>query len=227
MRSFWLFVSIGIVGADWTASVTSYVMGATVPWTGARHLALDFGVLVLILSTIIWLLLRASGERLAGLGFSRRELRHAVCNREVWRAIGLVLLFDIVIGSIRTTGEPATAPLPTPPIADFFRDPRDFPWWLLIGALAGFGEELERVFCLTRFEKGFGAVGLVLATVVHTAVFALRHSYQGPGGVAAAALAGLVFTEVFLRSRCVADAMVAHGISDLIRVALLYARWAR
>ncbi len=230
MQNFWLLTSIGLVAADWAASLTSYAVGAPVVFAGIRHLALYFAAQILIMSTIIWLLLRGSGESFAALGFGTRELGRALSSGVVWRAVGSVLLLDMLVGSLSLrimTGDVAAPIRPTPPIAFLFRDARELPWWVCSSILAGFGEELERVFCLTRLEKGFGAIGLVLAAVVHTAVFASRHAYQGPGGVVAAAAAGTVFTMVFLRSRRLADAMVAHGISDLIGVALLYAAWAR
>jgi membrane protease YdiL (CAAX protease family) len=230
MQNFWLLMSIGIVAADWAASLTSYAVGTPVVFAGIRQMALYFAAQIFVMSTLIWLLLRGSGESFAALGFGRRELRRALSSRAVWRAVGSVLLLQMVVGSISMrmlTGNVAASTHPTPPIASLFRDSRELPWWVCSSILAGFGEELERAFCLTRLEKGFGAIGLVVAVIVHSAVFASRHAYQGFWGVVAAALAGLVFSMVFLRSRRLADAVVAHGIADLVGVALLYAAWAR
>src|SRR5256885_1876573 len=75
----------------------------------------------------------------------------------------------------------------------------------------GFAEELQRAFVLTRFEQAFGRAGLILAIAVDTMVFALGHLYQGVVGALYVGVLGSVCVVVFLSSRRVADAMVAHA----------------
>lgn len=63
----------------------------------------------------------------------------------------------------------------------------------------------------------------MVALVIDSVVFGLRHSYQGVNGATQAGLTGLAFALIFLRRRRVVDAMVAHASFDLMGIAAAYA----
>lgn len=97
----------------------------------------------------------------------------------------------------------------------------NLPLWMGLSLLAGFREELERAFCLTRFERGFGTPGLVAAVLVDAVLFGRGHWNQGTLGMITTGLMGVGYSLVFLRRRRVADAMVAHAFMDVLVVVSL------
>jgi membrane protease YdiL (CAAX protease family) len=85
--------------------------------------------------------------------------------------------------------------------------------------LAAFAEETAfRGYLLTRLcdVLGDGRVGVVLATLVSSALFGLLHTEQGLVGVIVAAFSGAVFTALRLKSGTLWAPVLAHGFDDTI-----------
>jgi membrane protease YdiL (CAAX protease family) len=170
-------------------------------------------------------LLRANGERLADLGFSRHAFRLAWLPGLLF-AIGLFVVVHGLVGSVLAAALGGTGT--SPAVIALFRDPRDAPLWVFCAIIGGgFNEELVRAFILTRFERAWGPIGLILAVVVDSIEFGMGHLYQGIASAVGSGVTGLLFALIFLRRRRVADAMVAHAGFDLLGVAAAYALYGR
>lgn len=109
--------------------------------------------------TAVWLLLRASGERLEWLGLDRGVWKSAVLRGAVYAAV-IFVLTNLVLSSLLATllGSHGTSPA----MQALFRDPREAPYWVFAAVVGGgFAEELERVHphaLRTRLRNG-GADG--------------------------------------------------------------------
>ena len=90
--------------------------------------------------------------------------------------------------------------------------------------VAGFGE--ETFFRGWMFERLGKLAGNIAALLIATTLFAAAHySGQGVTGVEQAAITGLVFGIIFLRTRSIVPLMVAHAAFDLTAYALIYWNW--
>lgn len=214
-----LLISVAVIVVYWAASAAQQLLLHSSPssiQTLLLRKCLEVGITLLL----VWLLLRASDHRLTDLGFSPGGPREMLVSVILLPA-GLFLLINVVLSSaLSVVMHAGTASV----VKDLFRDPREAPWWILTAIIGGgFGEELQRAFVLTRFEKAFGRGGLVAAVVVDSVVFGMKHLYQGGSGAISAGISGVAFALIFLRRRQVVDAMVVHAVYDLIGVAAAYA----
>jgi membrane protease YdiL (CAAX protease family) len=214
-------VSIALIGAYWSALATLYAQDAIV---GSAESIPDFArylsLAIVAETTIFWLLLRGAGERFADLGLSVAALRDALRTRQVYLAVVLLLVLQPLVAALYWWLS-GTEPGPNPLASSMTSE--NLPSWVFLSIVGGgFREELERAFCITRFERGFGTVGLVAAIVVDAVLFGRGHWNQGSIGMLGAGIMGFAFSLVFLRRRRVADAMVAHAVLDLIVLSSLY-----
>jgi hypothetical protein len=92
--------------------------------------------------------------------------------------------------------------------------------------VAAFGEEIAFRIVLMGglvFAFGGGRGACVAALVIQALVFGLVHLYQGPAGVAATAINGLVYGGVVLAARgSIWPAAIAHGGANTIGILRLY-----
>jgi membrane protease YdiL (CAAX protease family) len=94
--------------------------------------------------------------------------------------------------------------------------------WIYLAAswvLAAFCEEVAfRGYLLTRLTDvlGAGRLQVVVAVLGSSALFGMLHTEQGLVGVAAAALAGLVFSVLRYRCRTLWAPILAHGFDDTL-----------
>jgi membrane protease YdiL (CAAX protease family) len=219
-------MSVLLIAAYWTFSVWAQLYRAGGPATlpgSVGALAAYVGVKTALVVAVIWALLYANEERLAGLGFTSPSLKAAL----VWGpliAAGVFVSVNVVLGSVlRALGAPARPEA----LAALFRDPREAPLWVFLAIVGGgFTEELIRAFVLTRFERALGRIGLVVVVVVDSAIFGLGHLYQGVTAAVQSGITGLLFALIFLKRRRAADSMVVHAIFDLFGVALAYFLYA-
>ncbi len=96
--------------------------------------------------------------------------------------------------------------------------PRNGPelgWALLLAIVAGIGEELLFRGFLPYAFADLG-VPLPAAFLLPVAIFGLCHLYQGPVGVIATTLAGLLLTALYLISGSLLVAMAVHVAIDVI-----------
>lgn len=223
VHRFFLLASVALVAAYWSALATFYARNMVVgSFEHVSDFARGYAVGVAVEIVIVWVLLRGSGERFADLGLSYATLRDALRTRQVYLAAVLLLVLQPFV-SLAFWWLSGTAPHPNP-LADTMTT-ENLPSWVLLSVFGGgVREELERAFCITRFERAFGAVGLVAAILVDAVLFGRGHWNQGTAGMITTGVMGLAFSLVFLWRRRAADAMVAHAALDLIVLFALYAR---
>jgi membrane protease YdiL (CAAX protease family) len=215
-------LTIAIIAGYWIWSIWTNMLrpGAGQMPDSVRTIAVFVCIKTLIAFTAIWFLLRANGERVVGLGLGPGLLARSLL-RGLLLAIGLFVVFDVMVGSIMASVAPG---MRSDSIKVLFTDPHQAPLWIFAAIVGGgFIEELIRSFILTRFEKLFGRPGLIFAVLADTIMFGVGHSYQGLNGMVKAGLTGLVFSLIFLQRRRVSDAMVAHAGFDLLGIATAYA----
>lgn len=109
-------------------------------------------------------------------------------------------------------------------------------FWLAISwSLAAFAEEMVfRGWLTARVaelvgsanapgRRSLGEGGWAIAIVITSVIFGLAHLYQGPSGVLATAIAGLLFGAAYLASgRNLWCAILAHGLTDTIGFVMIY-----
>ncbi|MCC6603291.1 MAG: CPBP family intramembrane metalloprotease [Anaerolineae bacterium] len=99
---------------------------------------------------------------------------------------------------------------------------------LLIWTLAAVGEELVyRGYLLNRLADlfGNGAVGLILALLLSSALFGFVHAYQGVVGMVDTFINGLIAGGLYIASgRKLWLPILYHGIYDTIALLLAFAR---
>lgn len=92
--------------------------------------------------------------------------------------------------------------------------------------LAAFGEELAfRVLLMRGLTHALGdrRAAPAIALVVQAVVFGLVHAYQGPAGIAATTVSGLVYGALTLAARgSLWPAALAHGASNTIGILRLW-----
>jgi len=101
------------------------------------------------------------------------------------------------------------------PLVDVIRTPQDLIIFLCVALFAGgIKEELQRAFILNRFRQHLG--GAWLGLVVWSLAFGAGHYIQGPQGVVAASIYGLVFGGVYLARGSLVAPVVAHATYDAV-----------
>jgi membrane protease YdiL (CAAX protease family) len=217
-----LRVSIAVVVGYWIASVLlefARAGGAAPPESVTeilRYVLVETAVVVVAAS----LLLRGAGEKLSDLlRAGPSPLRSTL--RSVGYALAMFAVIGVVIPTIRAN-LPASHAEVAPPIAGLFHNRRELPLWALAAVIGGgFCEELTRAFVLTRFERVFARPGLVFAFVVDSIVFGVHHLYLGAWNAVIVGICGALYALVFLRRRILLEAMIAHGVYDLVTITAL------
>jgi membrane protease YdiL (CAAX protease family) len=221
-------LSVGVVILFWIYSLGSQILfpSYTQNVTSVKRLALIVAIKTAVALGVIVPLLRANGERIADLGFTRHDFRRAI-GRGMLYAIALLILANVVLSSvIHALGIGSAAPSTV--MSQLFHDRREAPYWVFCAIIGGgFTEELIRAFVLTRFSKAFGRWGLVIAVAVDAVQFGGSHSYQGTSVVITTGVGAVLFSLIFLRRRRVADTMVTHALFDLPGILVAYAIYSR
>jgi membrane protease YdiL (CAAX protease family) len=101
---------------------------------------------------------------------------------------------------------------------------------LVVWTFAAFGEELSyRGYLLTRAADvgGRSDIAYLAAMICIAVLFGFGHYYKGPAGIIDSTYSGIVLGCVYLFSgRNLWSAILAHGISDTVAVAAIFAGWA-
>ena len=218
------YLSVGVIVLYWVGFAASRLVRPHHPPDGVTAIALNVCVRAAIVTSLVWMLMRASGESLRDLGFTRDGTGRFLL-RVGGLAAGLFVVANVglnnVFSTLLGTGQ-------APPIAALFRDPHEAPYWIFSAIVGGgFAEELGRAFVLTRFEKLLGRSGLILAFVLDSIVFGLGHLYQGNASAVTSGFTGAILALIFLQRRRVIDAMAVHSLFDLMGIATAYALYAR
>jgi membrane protease YdiL (CAAX protease family) len=192
-----LYLSLAVILVHWTIFAARHLLRAQVMPANVREIAFSASMHAVIAFGVVWALLRWNDETLSDLGFKIDGSSRDVLLLAA-QSIGLFVVSNLVINGLLSA---------------------------VMGG--GFAEELERAFVLTRFEKLFGRAGLLAGLILSSIFFGLGHLYQGKGGAISAGLTGLLLALIFLRRRRVVDAMVVHGVFDLLGIAAAYALYAQ
>jgi membrane protease YdiL (CAAX protease family) len=170
--------------------------------------------------------------RLAAARSSWRELglrRPASWLRTLFWAIALLVASEavglLIIVPLARAAE--WAPLDLSRFAGLRGDWHRLAWWLLVAwTSAAIAEELVfRAFLMSRLQILFGTkpLGIALTIIVQAAAFGVAHFYLGARGMATAALLGLLYGAVYLRSgRNLPAVVLAHGTTDSLSLVALY-----
>jgi membrane protease YdiL (CAAX protease family) len=101
------------------------------------------------------------------------------------------------------------------PLTDIIRTPLDLGLFLISALVAGgLKEELQRAFILCRFRDHLG--GARLGLLLWSAIFGIGHYIQGPQGIVAAGLFGLIFGVVYLARGNLIPPITAHAVYDTL-----------
>ena len=171
-------------------------------------LLLEAGIALLILAVI----LKVRRETISNLGLSwHRWKSHA--------ALGLALVpCFFVLNAMMAVVFKIYFPqyyLEENPLVNVIKTPQQLALVIFSALIAGgIKEELQRAFILTRFRLYLGGAGLGL--VLWSIGFGAGHYVQGVQGVVTAAIYGLIFGIVYLRSGSLIAPIVAHGAYDTI-----------
>jgi len=186
------------------------------------------GILIVPLGLLIVLVVcRASGLGWSFLGFARPSSWPRTLAIATAIAVGLTSFSAFVVLPL----------LPKLGIAgpdlSAFAAVRGNPAQLLVllavsWTLAAFGEEvIFRGFLFGAWRRLFGnsALAIGVGLISLSIFFGLAHAYQGTSGIVLTGVAGLVIGALYLKTRNLWAAILAHGITDTIGFVSLYAGW--
>ncbi len=129
--------------------------------------------------------------------------------------LGLALIDNLVIGNIVKAMNPVAFDEGMKLLSEFMAKINILVWIGVTILMGGFIEELQRIFILTRFERCFGTVGIVIALVMESLLQGAGHAYQGSERVFIYIFIGCAFGLVYLRKRSAVEAMTCHAVYDV------------
>jgi len=190
------------------------------PVTSTGALSLRYIVALSLVDTalligLICLLIRSHEERVTDVLLGTRSIAREV-KLGIPLTIGALVLALVGIALIRLL-VPSLHNLPTNPLEDLIRRPRDLWIFAFVVVLAGgVREEIQRAFILHRFDVWLGgpAVGLLASSVA----FGLGHGLQGNDVALATGMLWLYWGIVYVRRRSCVAPMVSHAGFNLIEV---------
>jgi len=159
---------------------------------------------------LLFLVMRAHGERITDLGF-----RTHVWKLDLLLGLALVPALFLINGVIALAFQTY---LPKHfsshnPLLETIHNRQQLGLFVFSVLVAGgFKEELQRAFILTRFRQYLG--GAWLGLFLWSIAFGAAHYVQGWQGIAAAGLFGFIFGAVYLARGSLLAPMVAHGVYD-------------
>lgn len=215
-----LWLSIGFILLMWLRKVVQNTAYSDfVVWLSESlprfsiYALVNAAVIVLI---IVWLL-KLSRETFKDIGFDKHNLFKQLRTGFLFGLL-IFILNSFIIGPIIEGLWPKAGGID---MSLWFKNLYFLPVLFLLALFkAGFAEELERIFVLTRFEKLFGKQGLIFALTIGSIVFGFGHLYQGFGGMIQAVIRGLLYASVYLRKRRAFESVSAHATYDIISMTL-------
>ena len=165
----------------------------------------------------VWVVLRRSGGRFAGIGLGRKDINWSNTIAGLIFFVGAWSLMIIIKGSMARSGYlpekeflhllPATATEGT--------------IWILLSAGAALSEEIAfRGYVITRLRILSGSYWI--GAILGSAAFSLGHLYQGFAGVLLTFIYGMLFSGLFIARKSVFPCIIAHFLQDsMILIAIL------
>lgn len=163
---------------------------------------------------LVWLFLRAGGERPRETLFGPRRVM-----REVW--IGLLVLLPLAFALVLVTAVPIVrfAPwlrLEDNPLAALVQSRTDMAVLAVVGVLGGgIREEVQRAFILHRFQQHLG--GALVGLVCFSLLFGLGHLLQGWAAVILTGVLGAFWGLVYLARRSIVGPVVSHAAFNVLQ----------
>jgi membrane protease YdiL (CAAX protease family) len=187
----------------------------------ARFVYLISTIDTVVLLTLIWALLRASGDRPRDVFLQRGRPRHefAVGLMLVPLAFGVVILLQVGIYLVA----PFLRNVPQNPFHSLLGSPLEIAAFVLLVLVAGgVREEIQRAFLLRRFEQSLG--GPIVGLVVTSLAFGLGHTLQGWDAAVVTGLLGALWGLTYLRRRNVISTVVSHALFNVGEIVMAF--WA-
>jgi len=164
---------------------------------------------------VIWLAAWREGGGLKSLGFDRLR----------WRYLGYALLFVIISNMIlrflQSIVEYIGLSISTD-VEEIVAQAGDYTgWWLAVSITAGICEETAfRGYLLTR-AKAVTRRGWTIPVILSVMAFGAGHLYQGWGGLILISIYGLMFCWLYIKTRSLWPAIIAHFIQDFMAIYIL------
>jgi membrane protease YdiL (CAAX protease family) len=174
----------------------------------------------LLLLTLVFAFIRASGDSARDLFFGARPLPPEV-------SFGLLTVpFVFALAVAVQLGVQLVAPslrnVPVSPFDGLLRSPILLAGFVVLVVVAGgLREELQRAFLLNRFERRLGGAGV--GVMVTSIGFGLGHTVQGWDAALITGLLGATWAVIYLRRRSVVSTVVSHALFNLGQIAAAYA----
>jgi membrane protease YdiL (CAAX protease family) len=168
-----------------------------------------------VISFMIFVFLRASGESVRQVIFGGRPLKKEIM-------VGLILIPTVLIGMAILMGAmrlvfPGLHNVKISPFDSFTDTPLHAALFVFVVIVAGgFREELARGFLLHRFDQRLG--GIWVGQVIYTLAFGAFHYTQGWDAAVAVGVLGFFWGWLYIRRRSVVAAMVSHAGFDALEV---------
>ncbi len=196
------------------------------PLPGPGPVRVALAVVLLVLPLVVaHLAARRLGRRWRDYGFRPPDRWGRTLVRGVLTVGAIFLASALVVGPLRTLLDLPAADLST-------LDPVRGDPWAFAGLLAAawitaaLGEELLfRGFLMNELADlmGGGAAGWGASAVLTSVVFGAGHFYQGPGGMLATGVIGLVLAAAYLAAdRNLWVPVLGHGLLDTISLTVLF-----
>ena len=204
--------------------IVLFTLAGAAPLTAAGQLSLSYLVVLLLADAalvllLVWLLLRAHGERPVAVLVGTRRV-----GGEMLLGIGLVpaaLLIVAVTFGVMVQVAPWLHNVPENPLEALIRSPANAVWFGVVAMVAGgLREEVQRAFILRRFEQHLG--GGVTGLVVFSVAFGLGHLVQGWDAAVATGLLGAFWGIIYLKRRSVVAPIVCHALFNLTEILIAY-----
>lgn len=172
-----------------------------------------------LLLTLVFLFLRASGERprrlFLGEGRPVEEIVYGLLT------LPLVFLIVIAVQLVIRLVAPALHNVEVSPFTSLLGSPLLVAGFVALVLIAGgLREELQRAFLLHRFEQALG--GPWIGLLVTSAAFGLGHTVQGWDAAVVTGLLGAFWGAAYLRRRSVVGTVTSHALFNLAQVLLGY-----
>jgi len=211
------YVAVGIILLFWFAAFQNYFANlGHVPKIDLNpslllRLALSNSIITIAFVSLFLLL---GKERPREIGFRSEHLLRQILIGAAF-GLALALVDHVAIGNLMKSLLPDKFNEGMRLLAEFMGKINIVVWLLAAIFMGGFIEELQRLFIITRFERCFGTIGIIIALVMESLLQGAGHAYQGPERAFIYIFVGLAFGLVYLRKKSAAEAMVCHAVYDV------------
>ena len=194
------------------------IISAATPLTILILLITSISFVLVLAVTYLSQRLRGKQFKAYGLGFDRfpnlKTLGFLFLGSLVLQALDVFVIEKIATNVFHTS-------LNTPEI----KSTQELLAFILAGFIGGgLREELYyRGYLINKIAVCFPEkYGILIGTIFQIMLFASNHTYQGVVGIFETAIAALVFSLIYLRTRSLWSAVIFHGLFDLSGILAIY-----